>query len=216
MKTFRISILTDKSSWMNKYNKELSNQLSKLGHNVEIIHSKNDLKTADIAFFLGCFEMIPEEFLKLNKHNIVVHESNLPKGKGWSPLTWQVLDGKDNIPICLFEADKKCDSGKIYLKDEIVLSGNELVDELRAKQGKKTIEMCLEFIKNYSKIKGTEQSGEESFYQKRTPKDSEININKTIDEQFNLLRVVDNENYPAFFIKDGIKYELRIKKCQKP
>jgi UDP-4-amino-4,6-dideoxy-N-acetyl-beta-L-altrosamine N-acetyltransferase len=54
------------------------------------------------------------------------------------------------------------------------------------------------------------QSGNESFYPKRTPKDSELDINKTIQDQFNLLRIVDNDNYPAFFELEGQRYRLTV------
>jgi methionyl-tRNA formyltransferase len=56
------------------------------------------------------------------------------------------------------------------------------------------------------------QSGESSFYPKRSPADSMIDINKTIIEQFNLLRIVDNERYPAYFDWLGKRYYLRIEK----
>lgn len=79
-----------------------------------------------------------------------------------------------------------------------------MLSEIKHLQGKKTNELILKFIDNYSKMQGKPQEGEESFYRKRTPKDSELDINKTIDEQFNLLRVVDNEKYPAFFTRMGI------------
>ena len=38
-------------------------------------------------------------------------------------------------------------------------------------------------------------------------------INKTIKEQFNLLRIVNNQEYPAFFEIDGRKYKLTIESC---
>lgn len=47
--------------------------------------------------------------------------------------------------------------------------------------------------------------GKESFYPKRSPKDSELDINKSLNEQFNLLRIASNEDFPAFFYKDGKK-----------
>ena len=72
--------------------------------------------------------------------------------------------------------------------------------------------MILEFIKNKTIIQGKVQEGESTFYSKRGPKDSELDIDKTIDEQFNLLRVVDNERYPAFFRKNGQKYFIKIYK----
>ena len=58
------------------------------------------------------------------------------------------------------------------------------------------------------------QNGDETIYQKRTPKDSELDINKSLYEQFNLLRVVDNESYPAFFTINGHKFFLKIKKSE--
>jgi methionyl-tRNA formyltransferase len=84
------------------------------------------------------------------------------------------------------------------MQKTLILNGLELNKELRKKQAILTIEMCLEFIDNYEKYKHPlPQSGEESFYEKRTFKDSEIDITKNIEDQFNLLRIVDNEDYPA-------------------
>lgn len=77
----------------------------------------------------------------------------------------------------------------------------------------KKIEMCLKFLESYVGKTPKKQDGEESFYPKRTPEDCELDINKTIKEQFNLLRIVDNELYPAFFKYNGIKYKLKIEKC---
>lgn len=208
----KITILTDKSSWMNEYNIKLKEQLSLIGCDVKLISSKKELEKGDIAFFLSCFEIIPDEYLALNKHNIVVHASDLPKGKGWSPTTWQILEGKNEIPLTLFEAVSEMDAGDFYMKDILLLNGDELIDEWQKKLGEKIIEMCVNYVKKCKEIKGEKQIGESSFYKKRTGQNNEMDINKTILEQFNLLRVVDNEKYPAFFIKDGVKYILKITK----
>ncbi len=194
-----ISILTDSTSWMNKYNSILKDELEKLGHKVNITSSKNKIGGGgDIAFFLSCFEIVGEDILRLSKHNIVVHASDLPQGKGWSPMSWQILEGKDEIPITLFETDSSADSGDFYLKDKILLDGTELVDEWQEKLGKVIIKICLDYINNYANLSGIAQSGKESFYPRRRPNDSKLDINKTIKEQFNLLRIVDNDKYPAF------------------
>ena len=50
------------------------------------------------------------------------------------------------------------------------------------------------------------------FLKKRSPKDSKIKIKKSILSQFNLLRSVDNKNYPAFFFIYGKKYFIKISK----
>lgn len=207
-----ITILTNQTSWMNQYNIILQNELNLLNHHVKLIHSKNELQKGDIAFFLSCFEIISQEYLDLNTHNIVVHASDLPQGKGWSPMSWQILEGKNKIPITLFEATASVDAGDYYIKDKISLKGNELIKDWQDKLGKKIVEMCIYYVKNYEKMQGITQKGEESFYKKRTPDDSKLDINKTIKEQFNLLRIVDNENYPAFFEINNEKFVIKIEK----
>ena len=195
----KVQVLVDNlNSWIIPYAEKLVNFLKESGHDSNLIHKHGEVVEGDILCLLGCEKIF--KALDKNKHNLVVHESDLPKGKGWSPLTWQILEGKNEIPITLFEAAEGVDSGSIYLQNIVFLSGNELNDEIRQKQGEATIDLILKFIKEYPKVEGKEQQGEETYYPKRTPKDSELDINKSISEQFNLLRVCDNERYTAWFI----------------
>ncbi len=215
MMIFDIGIVVDADSWFVPYAEKLRKLLIKQGHKVTIANDHREITSPkDIVFILSYGKIVEKQFLLKNKHNIVVHESDLPQGKGWSPLTWQILDGKNKIPITLFEADEKVDSGVIYLQDTIELKGHELTDEIREQQAQKTINLIAKFIKSYVNSKGKTQQGQETFYPRRTPKDSELNPDKTIREQFNLLRVVDNERYPAFFNYKGHKYLLKIYKAK--
>lgn len=211
-KKLKINILTAKSSWMNSFDEKLAKELKERGHTVRCVSLKTDLKQADISFFLSCFEIIGRDYLDKSDHNIVVHASDLPRGKGWSPTSWQILEGKNEIPLTLFEATEAVDAGRVYLRSGIHLDGSELIGEWQRLLGDKIVEMCLNFTDGYPDIieNGQDQKGEESFYQRRRPKDSELDIHKTIAEQFNLLRIVDNEKYPAFFFKNGKKYLLKI------
>ena len=207
----KIQILVDNiNSWYIKYAKQLVHEQKKNGHNAVLLNRHEDIEQGDILCLLACKKKFKK--LHLNRYNLVVHESDLPQGKGWSPLTWQVLEGKNKIPVTLFEAGQKVDSGKIYAQDFILLEGHELIDEIREKQGIITNNLILNFVNGLPKVKSYKQVGQETYYPKRTPKNSELNINKSILEQFNLLRVVDNERYPSFFYKDGIKYVLKIHK----
>ena len=208
-----ITLMCDNlNSWIIPYIEELKEEIKELGHKVKVIHDYKKITSGDLLFLLSCEKILPVSYMKMNKHNLVIHESDLPKGKGWSPLTWQVLEGKNIIPITLFEAVESVDSGDIYLQEFIHLDGSELLEEIKHKQGLYTKKLILEFIKRYPNIQGKPQQGKESFYPKRSPKDSQLDINKTIKEQFNLLRVVDNERYPAYFILNGKKYIVKIHK----
>jgi len=127
-------------------------------------------------------------------------------------MTWQILEGKNQIPICLIEATEKVDAGDIWIKDIINLDGSELCGEWRLKQGEKTIELCLRFVEECKELNPVIQSGEDTFYKRRTSVDSELDINGSLQEQFNVLRVVDNDKYPGYFYIKNKKYILKIEK----
>ena len=206
----KIQILVDNpDSWIWPYERELRERLS-LDHDAQLISNQREVSKGDILCLLSCEHIFKK--LDLNKHNLVVHESSLPKGRGWSPLTWQILEGTNEIPISLFEAELSVDSGVIYYEDRIKFSGHELLAELKDMQGKKTIELIMKFVQDYPRVKGRSQTGEATYYRRRTAQDSQISIHKTIDDQFNLLRVCDNQRYPAFFVRDGIRYLVKIEK----
>ena len=204
----KIAILTTKDEWFEKWVIQLACELKSA-----IYFHHNNIEGFDILFILGYHSIIPKDILKKNKHNIVIHESDLPQGKGWAPLFWQILEGKNEITFTMFEAGEGIDDGDIYMKKTLQLKGGELNEELRTLQANLTISMCKEFIENYEKYKKPfAQRGKESFYLKRTPKDSKLDVNKTIKEQFDLLRIVDNEKYPAYFEINNNKYILKIYK----
>lgn len=212
MRKYNIIILTDKDSWIVPYVAVLRNKLIKMGHNVHIEENFPSGSNFDMCFMLSYSRIVSREILVRNKHNLVVHESALPQGKGWSPMTWQILEGKNIVPITLFEAAESVDAGQIYMQRKMVFAGNELVEDLRSCQGNTTVDMCLDFVGNYPEIlsQARPQKGQESFYARRTPEDSRLDINQSIKEQFNLLRVVDNKKYPAWFEYLGKKYRLEI------
>ena len=208
-----ITLICDNpKSWIIPYLKELKNQLDNPERKTRIVYRHEDIEKGDLAFFLGCETIVEKSYLDLNDKNLVIHESDLPLGKGWSPLTWQILEGKNVIPVTLFEAKSQVDSGNIYLQDKIVLSGHELLSEIKKLQGEITIKLVREFVNSYPNITGYQQLGKSTFYPRRKPSDSELDVNKTILEQFNLLRVVDNVRYPAYFKINSVKYLIKIEK----
>lgn len=213
MKGLIISLLSDNpESWFAPFATQLAKDLSSRGHRVKICKDQSKLMKGDLAFFVSCEEIVGKQALELNKHSLVVHASAVPKGRGMSPLTWQIIEGKNEIPISLFEAVEKVDSGNVFLRDVIKFEGHELIGELRKALGKKVAEMILKFVDKYPNLKGLPQKGKGFQYLRRTPADSVLDVNKSIAQQFNKLRIVDNQRYPAFFYFKGNKYFLTLKR----
>lgn len=206
-----VQILVDNpNSWIFPYAKELVSLLRKQNHESQLILEASDVVSGDVLCLLGCEKIFKR--LDLNTYNLVVHESNLPEGKGWSPLTWQILEGKNQIPVTLFEAKEEIDAGEIYSQEIIKLEGTELLPEIKDKQGVVTQKLIMNFIDKIPNVVGYPQKGNSTFYPKRTSRDSQLNPDKSIAEQFDQLRVCDNERYPAFFIIQNKKYIIKIYK----
>ena len=208
----RITILTDNpKSWIMPYVERLKEELSQ-EHDVEHVYKITEISHGDILFLLSCESIVPEKYLTFHRNNIVAHPSKLPQGKGHSPLAWQIPEGQNSIPVSLFEATKDVDAGDVYQVEYIELKGHELNDEIKHLQGSTTMDIVKRYVAEYKTMKGIPQSGQASFYKKRSFEASELSVDKTIEEQFNLLRVVDNERYPAFFRMHGQRYIIKIYK----
>jgi methionyl-tRNA formyltransferase len=209
-----ITIVTDKFNWINSYIPQWIKSLEPFVSRVTWVHDVQEIQPGLMAFFLGCEQIVGRPLLNLNQHNLVVHASDLPQGKGWSPLTWKIIHGENRIPVVLFEAAEKVDNGCIYLKHTMEFTGFELIGELREVLAETTLRLCNEFIERYPEIvdQAQEQQGEVSYYPRRTPEDSRIRPELSIQEQFQLFRVADNERYPCYFELGGETFILKIEK----
>ena len=179
-------------------------------YSFEIFFYEKEVSNFDIVFILGYTKILPAEFFERNRLNLVVHESDLPKGKGFAPVQWQLLEGSSEITVSLIEAVDKVDSGDIFLQKKMNFDGTELYDEIRSKQADTSLDIITDFLKSYPKFTRRKQEGVETFYPKRTMKDGELEMSKTLEQNFNLLRVSNNEEWPSFFHYRGNKYLLKI------
>lgn len=122
------------------------------GHSFRCIHTPAALCTGDVCFLLSSGRLLRFEQLSLHQHNLVVHANALPKGQGWSPMTWQILEGANSFPITLFDAVTELDAGFIYQQQKIRLHGGELVVEWRLFLAQTTSDMCLAWFDRYEEV----------------------------------------------------------------
>jgi methionyl-tRNA formyltransferase len=180
-------------------------------HQIQLVRSKNDLVGGDILFLISCSEVIDHDARTKFKKSLVIHASDLPKGRGWSPHIWEILNGAKYLTISLLEAEDKVDSGDIWRKVRVNIPETSVWQEINQLIFEAELTLMDFAIENISKIVPYEQPTiKSSYWPKRKPEDSEIDISKSIDQQFNLLRVSDDERYPAFFYKNGKKFKLTM------
>ena len=174
-----------------------------------IFNDKSELKGGDILFLISCTQILKKE-RDLYKQVFVIHESDVPNGRGWSPLAWQILEGKNEIIISLMEAGDSVDSGDVFSKETLFLDGTELNDEIHQKCAAVKIELMKKAVSH--EINRVKQEGYASYYPRRTPEDSRLSITDSLESQFDLLRICD-PRFPAFFEHRGCKYEVSIRKA---
>ena len=210
--TLSIAICTDKTSWINETVSSMVRVWLDAGHDVCWAHAADSLPGGDICFFLGYGKIVGAEVRNRYQNCLVVHASDLPKGRGWSPASWLILEGENKIPVTLFEAIDEVDAGDIYLQEWIQLDGTELIDAWRRCLSEVTARLTAQFVANFPEITSSArvQVGEPSFKKRRRWQDSRLSADKSLGEQFNQLRIVDNYSYPAHFEWLGQEYTLHI------
>jgi methionyl-tRNA formyltransferase len=195
--------------WLRRWKDEREKE----GHEVSLCCDRSQLKGGDVLFLVSCGQIIRDAERRLFKAVLVLHASDLPQGRGWSPHVWSILHGADVITVSLIEARDPVDSGDVWLRTRFKLGGHELLPEINRLLFDAELELMTRAIDRLQEITPVAQVGDPGLYlRKRTAEDSRLDPNKTIAEQFDLLRVVDNDRYPAWLTHRGSRYVLRIDK----
>ena len=127
-----------------------------------------------------------------------------------SPVVWQVLEGRDALTLTLLDVEDEVDSGDVWQNRRIQLAGTELNHEIDERVFAAEMELMTWALDHCDREAPVPQTGEPSFYPRRRPEDSRIDPERSIKEQFDLLRVCDPQRYPAFFELRGRRYTLHL------
>lgn len=195
------------NSWLKCWIKKQSNK-----HEINLVRSKDELDGGDILFLISCSEIIKAEDRSKYQKTLVIHASDLPKGRGWSPHIWEIVNGANEITVSLLEASDKVDAGDIWHKVKVKVPKTALYDEINEILFGAELLLMDYAVENFETIKPEKQSLEldPTYWPKRSPKDSELDIEQSIEQQFDLIRVCDPNRFPAFFYRNGKKYLLRV------
>jgi methionyl-tRNA formyltransferase len=175
---------------------------------VTIVQDVADVGSGDILFLIACQQIVGTAVRERFSHVLVVHGSDLPKGRGWSPVAHELLAGKRDICISLLEAVGKVDAGAIWHKERIHFEGTEIHREIHAAVSRATLRLMDWAIANHATVSPQVQTGEATYYERRRPEDSRVQPDQSIAEIFDLLRIADPKRYPVHFEHRGRTYTL--------
>ena len=188
-------------------------EINQQEHEIQLVSTVNSLTGGELLFLISCHEIVRSEVSEQYGAALVIHASDLPEGRGWSPHIWQVLEGKKDIVVSLLEVAEEVDSGRIWKKLEFSLGGHELSHEIDQKLFDTELQLLDFAVSEYGTIVPVEQdSNAATYYRKRTPAHSVVAPETTFAEQFDLLRVANPIRYPAYIDYRGYRYKIVLEK----
>jgi methionyl-tRNA formyltransferase len=183
-------------------------------HKLELIRKTSELTGGDVLFLISCNEIVTAKDRALYSVCLVLHASDLPKGRGWSPHIWELSAGSSEITLSLIEAGDKVDSGRIWKKIKIAVPPTALWDEINDLLFTAEVQLMDFVVASFGTVQPQEQPSDVSptYYRLRTLQDSRIDPYRSLAEQFNLIRVCDPNRFPAFFEYMGVCYLIKLEK----
>ena len=167
----------------------------------------------DLLILGGWQRLIPDDVLSTLKiGGVGVHGSSemLPKGRGRSPVNWSLIEGKNKYILQLFLMTPGIDDGDILDYQTFDINKWDTCRTLYYKisivQKQKLLELIPKLIKN--EFKRIPQTGEPTFYPKRTPDDGLINWNQTSEKLYDFIRAITKPYPGAFSYLDNKKIKI--------
>lgn len=206
MKTY---IILSQKTWNNNLVERLQQQFPE--HKFIHIATREDFTqehlqelSPDKVFIPHWSYIIPENIWG-NFECIVFHMTDLPFGRGGSPLQNLIVRGHKETKISALRVEKGLDTGDIYMKKPLPLYGSAEEIFTRASG---IIETMIEEIIQINP-KPQKQIGEPVEFKRRKAADSDISGLNDLDSIYDYIRMLDAEGYPNACLTIGeVKYEF--------
>lgn len=157
--------------------------------------------------------LVPEVLIDSFELAVLLHASDLPAGRGWSPANWAAENLEQLLTISLIKMSPRIDEGAVFSKTRVDFPIWMLWDEISQLLVEKQVEMLREFLNaNWRAMKATKQVGSPSYLRRRTPKDSAIDPGKSIEAQWGKIRSSDFERFPNYFFLHGHRFKLKLER----
>ena len=193
-------IVATTKSWnirnFNKIREEISADWHLITDEEDLTFEKIKKLNPRYVFFPHWSWIIPEEVYS-NFECIVFHMTDLPFGRGGSPLQNMIVRGIYETKVSAIRVVKELDAGPIYLKRSLSLNGR--AEEIFIRCSDITFNMIRYIIAN--EPSPVEQKGEPVIFNRRTPEESKIPDTKELNKIFDYIRMLDAEGYPTAFIE---------------
>lgn len=196
-----------------EWNVNLANDLIKLtGDNWVLISEKEKFTESELKklnpekIFIPHWSYIIPASIYNSFECIVFHMTDLPYGRGGSPLQNLIVRGHKETKISALKVEEGLDTGDIYLKKDLSLKGT--AKEIFERANGVILEMIVEIVK--TGVKPLKQIGEAYLFKRRTPAMSSIQDLEQLEQIYDYIRMLDAEGYPKAFLEtENCRFEFK-------
>ena len=152
----------------------------------------------DFIMFPHWSYIVPKNIVS-NFKCICFHSSPLPYGRGGSPIQNMIKRGFKNTELCSLLMEKELDTGPIYLRSKVKLSGS--LDEILLRIYEAVADQ-IKIIKNKNIVPKI-QTGKEYIFNRLSTKDNQVDFKDSIENIYDQIRMLDSTIYPKAFLGSG-------------
>ena len=153
----------------------------------------------DYIFFPHWSWIIPDEIIN-TFCCVIFHMTDLPFGRGGSPLQNLIERGLGETKICAVKASGEIDAGDVYIRHPLSLHGT--AEEIFIRAGKIIFCEMIPYILKENPVP-VPQVGTATIFKRRTPDMSELTPNMSLEKCYDYIRMLDAEDYPKAFLRYG-------------
>jgi methionyl-tRNA formyltransferase len=156
------------------------------------------------VFFLHWNWYVPNEIWQ-NLECVCFHMTDVPYGRGGSPLQNLITAGHKTTKLTALRMVAQMDAGPVYTRRELPLNGRaELIYKRAGEISFDVIRWIIE-----KKPIPMPQQGEIVAFKRRSPAQSRLPDNGTLEKLYDHIRMLDAPSYPLAFIEHG-EYQIEF------
>lgn len=181
----------------------IEGELRRLGYVVHRVRGKDELtlefvdqQSPDWIFVPHWSWKIPREIFE-NYRCIVFHMTDLPFGRGGSPLQNLIVSGFESTKISALQCVEEMDAGPIFLKRSLSLLGT--AEEILMRASGVILEMIKEMLASVPIPKP--QRGKPTYFTRRSQTDGDMQLLSELKQLYDHIRMLDAEGYPHAFLE---------------
>lgn len=166
----------------------------------------------DICIVVGWYYLIDTRLLKQVKGGFIgIHNSLLPKYRGFAPLVWQIINGEKKVGFSVFSFDEGMDTGDIFYQEEIEISERDYIADVILTMEEKILKFFKDNYRNLLEetlVKRVQEDTGASYCAKRVESDGRINWDWNSTRIYNFIRAQSMPYPGAYTTYNGEKIIL--------